>query len=96
MIKHVSKQPIFISIQSEDTRLYNNLSGKYYFHSVKNNAAAFVREEGQLKNFDSPPYYLAYYDASSYHDGVWLFQPSADFIENTDEGWIYIETKGKR
>ena len=90
MIKHVSKQPIFISIQSEDTRLYNNLSGKYYFHSVKNNAAAFVREEGQLKNFDSPPYYLAYYD------GVWYFQGSADFNENTDGGWICIKTKGKR
>ena len=51
MIKHVSKQPIFISIQNADTD-YNALSGKYYFHSVKNNAAAFVREEGQLENYE--------------------------------------------
>ena len=87
MIKHVSKQPIFISIQNADTD-YNALSGKYYFHSVKNNAAAFVREEGQLENFDFQPYYLAFYD------GSWFIQGTDSFDNNRSEGWIYIDTKG--
>ena len=87
MLKRVPNQLIFISIQSEDTD-YNNLSGKYYFHSVKNNAAAFMREGGQLENFDFQPYYLAFYN------GTWFIQGTDSFENNRTEGWIYIDTKG--
>ena len=87
LLKRVPNQLIFISIQSEDTD-YNNLSGKYYFHSVKNNAAAFMREEGQLENFDFQPYYLAFYN------GTWFIQGTDSFENNRTEGWIYIDTKG--
>ena len=87
LLKRVPNQLIFISIQSEDTD-YNNLSGKYHFHSVKNNAAAFMREEGQLENFDFQPYYLAFYN------GTWFIQGTDSFENNRTEGWIYIDTKG--
>ena len=87
MLKRVPNQLIFVSIQNADTD-YNDLSGKYFFHSVKNNAPAFVREEGQLENFDFHPYYLAFYS------GSWFIQGTDSFDNNRSEGWIFIDTKG--
>ena len=87
----MSKQPIFICIQSEYVD-YNKLSGKYYFLCIKNNAAAFVREEGNIEKCNAHPYYLAFYDTA--YTKTWFIQSSDCFDKNRTEGWIYIDTKG--
>ena len=66
------------------------MSGKYYFHSIRRNAAAFVREEGHIENFDFEPYYLTFYSSTQ----SWFIQSSECFDKNRTEGWIYIDTKG--
>ena len=72
--KRLSKQPIFISIVTDDPDV-NKLSGKYNFHSLKNNAAAFVRDGSEIKNLGGRhPYYLAY------NYNIWNVQ-EADYFE---------------
>ena len=92
--KRVSKQPIFISIATEKPDV-NKLSGKYIFHSLKNNAAVFVRDGPKIETVASPyPYYLAY------NNKFWNLQ-DADFFEEREGnglggGWLALRTKGFR
>ena len=83
----MSKQPIYISIASEDTA-FTTLSGKYNFHSIRNNAAAFVRDGYALGHFDPFPYYLAY------SGKAWDIQDSDSFNNTKPITWITITTKG--
>ena len=89
MPKRFSKQPIFISVECKDPN-FNVLTGKYYFSTIKNDAAVFIREEGKLDKFDSPPYYLAFYE------GVWCFQPSDVYNSNESSGWLKFATEGSK
>ena len=92
--KRLSKQPIFISIVTQDPDV-NKLSGKYNFHSVKNNAAAFVRDGPKIeKNSWAYPYYLAY------KNNFWNLQDAEYFDEIKGKvkggGWLALCTKGFR
>ena len=89
--KRVSKQPIFIAITSESLEK-NKLSGKYNFHSLKNNAAVFVRDGPKIEKLGPYPYYLAY------NNKFWNLQ-DADFFEEREGkeqggGWLALHTKG--
>ena len=85
--RRMLKQPIYVSVESEHMD-YNNLSGKYNFHSIKNNATAFERDGGALPKFAKHPYYLAMYE-----DG-WVFQHSEHFKNNEQRYWIEKTTTG--
>ena len=39
----MSKEPVFVSIVSE-AAVYNDISGKFIFHSMKNKTGAYVRD----------------------------------------------------
>ena len=85
----VSKQPIFISIACEGDKSFNDLSGKYNFHSIKNNVPAFLREGGPLESFEEHPYYLV-------HTGTkWCIQSSRSFDDGKTIAWIHINTESK-
>ena len=86
-LKRVSRQPIFISVDSE-VPFFNLLSGKYNFHGIKNNAAAYVRNGGKLESFDGHPYYLSHYP------GNWVFQDSENYKKNKGRFWIRLLTEG--
>ena len=86
--RRVSKEPIFISIATENATT-NKLSGKYNFHSVKNNAAVFVSDGPKIEKLGPYPYYLAY------HSKYWNLQ-SADYFEKGDGGWLALCTEGFR
>ena len=85
--KRVSKQPIFIAIASESLEK-NKLSGKYNFHSVKNNAAVFVRDGPKIEKLEPYPYYLAY------HIEHWNLQDADFFEEGRSGGWLALCTIG--
>ena len=60
---------------------------------MKNNAAAFMRQNGPLESFKHirpHPYYLVF------HTGEWIIQDSKSFNDNTTTGWVKIETEGLR
>ena len=87
--KGVSKNPIFISIAAENTDyLFNELSGKYNYHSHRNNLPVFVRDGGQVANFTPNPYYLTNYD------GLWFIQTLSSFKINEQRGFLKCRTKG--
>ena len=59
---------------------------------MKNNAAAFMRENGPLESFKHirpHPYYLVF------HNGEWIIQDSKSFNDNITTGWVKIKTEGK-
>ena len=85
--KRLPKQPIYVHIDAEDPD-FNQLTGKFSFHSVRNNAAAFIRDGKELETFDSHPYYLVYIDEA------WYIQ-NKDFFDNyEDGGWLRFDTQG--
>ena len=88
--KGVSKNPIFISIAAENTDFaFNELSGKYNYHSQRNNLPVFVRDGGQIANLScSHPYYLTNYD------GWWFIQAISFFEKNEQKGYLKCQTKG--
>lgn len=88
MPKRVSRQPIFISIESKVQDIHK-LTGQYNFHDIRNNAVAFVREGGKLERIGPHPYYLAYYP------GDWVFQDSEDFDSGKSSSWMNLDTKGQ-
>ena len=77
---------MFISIVCEDVD-FNNLSGKYNFHSINNNAAVYMRDGEKIKKFDPHPYYLAY------QGGFWVIQDSESF-DSQGGSWLKLKTKG--
>ena len=64
------------------------LTGKFDFHSIKNNAPAFVREEEKLEGLESEAYYLVFVD-----DG-WYFQDGEYFEDDDAGGWMMLSTEG--
>ena len=89
----MSKEPVFVSILGEDER-FNDLSGKYNFHSIKNKAAAYVREGGKLNFFKPHPYFLCFLQ------NQWCIQ-SIDQFKSTDyekanQFWICVDTQGMK
>ena len=88
MPKRVSKEPIFISIATEHPKK-NQLSGKYNFHSLKNNAAVFVRDGGEIEKLvGRHPYYLVY------QNKYWNLQSAVYLDKGEDGGWLTLCTKG--
>ena len=85
--KRLPKKPIYIHVEAEDAKKCQ-LSGKFNFHSVNNNAAAFVRDGDKLKTFDPYPYILGYTD-----DG-WYIQDIDSFLDEVPAGWMMLATKG--
>ena len=77
----MSKEPVFVSIVCEDAQ-FNNLSGKYNFHSIKNKAVEYVRDGGKVSLFEPDPYFL------SYGDKKWRLKSTENAY------WIKLETKG--
>ena len=47
-----------------EIKIRNGLSGKYNFHSMKDNKPAFIREGGKISGLSSENYYLAFHEAS--------------------------------
>ena len=86
----MSKEPVFVSIVCEDED-FNNLSGKYNFHSIKNKAVVYVRDGGKISLIDPHPYFL------SYSGRIWGFH-GADDLKTLDLPspyyWIYLQTQG--
>ena len=80
-----------MSIVAQD-KILNGLSGKYNFHSMKNNKPAFIREGGKLPGLVGENNYLAWS-----HE-FWFFQPEAWFLEGESGefgGYLCIRTPGK-
>ena len=80
-----------MSIVAENENL-NALSGKYSFHSWKNNRPAFIREGGELPQVKGENHFLAYYDVWK----TWYIQNDFRFsgIKNPVGGFFRIATTG--
>ena len=77
-----------MSIVAQD-KIFNGLSGKYNFHSMKNNKPAFIREGGKVPGLVDKNHYLAWS-----HE-FWFFQQEAWFLEGESGGYLCIRTPGK-
>ena len=78
----MSRQPIYVSVTAETIgHGFNNLSGKYNYHSLRENAPVFVREGGKLDKFDPPPYYF------TNDDGEWQITDSDGFQSRKSYMW---------
>ena len=87
MPTRASKQSIYISISDEGVR--GQLSGKYNFHCLKNQAAAFIREGGKCEGLEEfYPYYLRFYKE------IWYIQGSQRFEENNPRGFLRLDSEG--
>ena len=71
-----------------DEPSFHLLGGQYFFHSVRSNASAFVRNGGKLDVFDTYPYYLVHIDNG------WYIQGAKYFEDEKAGGWIKLLTKG--
>ena len=80
----MSKEPVFVSIVSEDAA-YNNLSGEYIFHSIQNKAAAYVRN-GRVFN----PNPELCYSNSSWYVGF----NSLKLSDEKMRYWLKLQTQG--
>ena len=45
-----------------ERKIRNSLSGKYNFHSMKNNIPAFMREGGKISGIMGENYYLVFHE----------------------------------
>ena len=95
MPTRASKQSIYISIHDEG--LKGRLSGRYNFHSLKDRAAAFIREGGKCEGLeDFYPYYLRFYtetlQGSVYRN--WYLQGSERFEKNNTGGFLRLDSEG--
>ena len=66
-------------------------SGQYYFHSLHNNVAAYIREPGAVSGYKLRQFYLAY------HNGSWFITDDEQkfcFLWGNGGGYFTLETKG--
>ena len=56
---HSPKKTIYLHIDFIAGSQLHLLSGRYNFHSIKNEAPVFVREGGKIQSFNNP-YFLSY------------------------------------
>ena len=79
---------IYIHIECENSN-FHLLSGKFNFHSEKNQAPVFIRDGGKIDDFETEnPYYLSYVKSD------WYIQSSTSFDLDAERGWLKLETKG--
>ena len=71
-------------------KIFNGLSGKYMFKSMKNNKPAFIREGGKIPQVAGENHFLAYYDAWN----TWYIQTDSRFSGPKPGGWFRYTTTG--
>ena len=86
--KRLPKEPIYIHVEIEDSISLCLLTGKFNFHSIRSNAAVFVRDGGKLESLDPHPYYLVHYNKA------WFIQGGKYFEDEDAGGWLKLSTKG--
>ena len=69
---------------------YNGLSGKYNFHSLKNNTPAFIREGGELSGLNGENHYLAFHEKSK----SWNIQSDEWFSIGKGGGFFTNDSSG--
>ena len=69
---------------------YNGLSGKYNFHSLKNNTPAFIREGGKLSGLDGENHYLTFHEETK----SWYIQIDKWFLIGRGGGFFSNESSG--
>ena len=85
MPARASRQSIYISISDESK---GALSGRYNFHSLKNQAAVFIRDGGKISGWEElHPYYLVYKQK-------WYLTGSEKFEQNKGGGFLKNDSTG--
>ena len=69
-------------------KIFNGLSGKYNFHSTKNNQPAFIREGGEISGVAGKSHYLVRGETK-----FWFIQEERCLWES--RGFFFIESSGK-
>ena len=86
----IPKGFIYVSIVAQNT-IFNGLSGKYIFKSMKNNKPAFIRAGGELPQVTGKNYFLAHYDALY---KAWYIQNERNFSGGQIGGFLRNKTTG--
>ena len=85
MPARASRQPIYLSISDESKGVF---SGRYNFHSLKNQAAVFIRDGGKISGLeDLHPYYLLYKQK-------WFVTASENFEQGEGGGFLKSNSTG--
>ena len=74
-----------------EMKTHNKLSGKYNFHSMKNNKPAFIREGGKISGFPGENHYLVFHEASK----TWNITTDDYFSKGQGGGFFSINSSGK-
>jgi len=82
---------LFVSIEAQNEN-YNVLSGKYNFHSLRNNKPAFIREGGYVPGVIGQNFYLVYCGGKI---NAWHIQSDGWFLGGNAGGFFRIYTSGK-
>ena len=82
----MSKEPVFVSIVSE-AAVYNNISGKFIFHSMKNKAGAYVRDGEKVPKFNTIP-------VLRYQKPYWFVADSLESVNDRFHYWLKLQTQG--
>ena len=80
---------LYVSIVAE-IKIRNGLSGKYNFHSMKDNKPAFIREGGKISGLSGENHYLAFYEEKK----SWYIQTDDYFLKG-EGGFLKNISSGK-
>ena len=89
--QHASSFPrgfLYVSIVAQN-QVNSGLSGKYNFHSMKNNKPALIREGGEVPDVPGKNHYLVWYDE------YWYIQKDERFLKGEGGGYFCICSSGK-
>ena len=73
-----------------EMKTHNKLSGKYNFHSMKNNKPAFIRAGGEISGLSGENHYLTFYEASK----SWYIQSDEWFLLGRGGGFFTNKSSG--